>query len=410
MPDPTSSTVFLARQPIFDADARVVAYELLFRAGNVDYAQVGNADEATAQVMVNSFLEIGLDLLVGEQPAFINVTRGFLLGEHLRALPPERVVLEILEDVQVDPALIRAVEELAVAGYRVALDDFVFQESLRPLVELAEFIKLDVRAQDRDSIARQVELLRHYPARLLAEKVETQEEFAHFRGLGFDYFQGYFLSRPTLFQATTIPQNRLAVVQLMAKVQDPGLTATDLEQVIARDLGLSYKLLRYINSAFFALPRKVDSIHHALIYLGHKAIQRWAMLLALSNLDDKPRALLHNSLFRAHMCEQLAEGLGFTEPTAGFTVGLFSNLDALMDRPMAELLEQLPLSEAVTHALLRREGVLGRALACTEAYERGTWDQLHCTELAIPFLRRAYLESLAWADRAAAAIPAAAPR
>ncbi|MFN2337829.1 MAG: EAL and HDOD domain-containing protein, partial [Gammaproteobacteria bacterium] len=339
--------IFIGRQPIFDRELKLYAYELLFRSGMANHAGQFDGDQATSQVIVNVFMELGLDQIVGPHWAFINMTRAFIIASAPLPFPRDRVVLELLEDIRPDPEVIEGLRGFTDQGYQVALDDFIYHESLRPLVELAHIVKIDLMAVPREDLARHVEQLRQHQVKLLAEKIETEEEFEYCKGLGFDYFQGYFLSRPSVVQGSQLPPNRLAVLQLLAKVQDPNSDARDLELLISQDVALSYKLLRYINSAFFAFPKEIDSIRQAVVYLGMRAIKTWVSLLAVAGLGDKPVELVPQAMQRARMCELLARTARRPNPESYFTVGLFSLLEALMEAPLAQILEALPFSEEI---------------------------------------------------------------
>jgi EAL and modified HD-GYP domain-containing signal transduction protein len=392
--------IFVGRQPIFDRDSNLYAYELLFRDGAQNSAGVLDGDQATSQVIINVFLEIGLDRIVGPHRAFINLTRRFFTDQESLPLPAERVVLEVLEDVPSDPEVIAGLSAYVRDGYLVALDDFVFDESLRPLIELAHIIKIDLKAFSRSGLEEQVQLLRAWDVKLLAEKVETEEEFDYCRRLGFDYFQGFFLSRPNIVQGAQLPPNRLGVLQLLAKLQDPTAEASDLEEIIGHDVALSYKLLRYLNSAFFALPREVESLRAAVIYLGTQTIQRWASLLLLARLAERPSELMSQSLQRAKMCEVLAKLANRLHSDSYFTVGLFSLLDAVMRVPFQEIVEALPLTIEVHDALLRFQGPYGEALTSVIAYEQGYFRESQFADLTPAQMTEAYLESVSWASHA----------
>src|SRR5262244_1494198 len=255
--------VFVGRQPIYTPQLDVFAYELLFRRGEMQHADVTDGNQATAHVLVNTFLELGLDTLVGSKRAFVNLTRDFLLQDYSLVFPADRVALEVLEDVAVDTDLLEALRNLSAQGYTIALDDFFYQEHLRPLVELADIIKIDVLASGRTTVAEQVELLRQYDVQLLAEKVETQDDFTYYNTLGFEYFQGYFFCRPDVVKGQRLPTNRLIILELLAKLQNPGTTFRELEALISRDVSLSYKVLRAANAAMFTRARKVESIQQA---------------------------------------------------------------------------------------------------------------------------------------------------
>lgn len=400
--------IYIGRQPIFDRDLKVYAYELLFRSGTLNQAAPTDApfdgDRATSQVIVNAFIEIGLDRIVGNQCAFINLTRSFITAAAPLPFPHDRVVLEILEDVEPDAEVLAGLRALTGQGYRVALDDFVFREDRQALLELAHIVKIDLRAVPHEDLPTQVALLHRHDLRLVAEKVETREDFEYCRELGFHYFQGYFLSRPNIIQGRQLPPNRLAVLQLLARLQDPQADAGDIERLIAQDVALSYKLLRYINSAFFSLPRKIESIRQAVIYLGSRAIRTWVTLLVVAGLDNKPAALVSLAMQRARMCELLAQHAQRPQPEAYFTVGLFSLLEALIDAPLETILDTLPFTDDIRNALLRQEGPYGEALACAIAYERGSFPQARFGGLGPTEMTDIYLAAAHWAEQSANAL------
>ncbi|HHJ13700.1 MAG TPA: EAL domain-containing protein [Gammaproteobacteria bacterium] len=400
MPDNSTSdhAIFIGRQPIYDRDGGLYAYELLFRSAHNDKAHVIDGDRATSEVIINTFMEIGLDRIVGDRLAFINLTRSFFVDETTISLPRDRVVLELLEDIEVDETLIAGVRRLAREGYRIALDDFIYHESLQPLVELADVIKIDIQALDRAQIRQHVEQLRPQNLQLLAEKVETREDYDFCHALGFDYFQGYFFAEPKIIQGQRLPNNRLAVLQLLARLQAPDVDADELESLIGRDLAFSYRILRYVNSAALAQAREIESIRQAVVILGLRAIRAWATLLAMSNIDDKPLELVITAMIRARMAENLARATGAPDPDSYFTVGLFSALDALMDNSMEEILTQLPLASHIARALLAHEGPHGQVLACVLAYERGKWNALRCDSLDGDRIREAYLDAVQWTN------------
>jgi EAL and modified HD-GYP domain-containing signal transduction protein len=388
--------VYVGRQPIYDRQLEVYAYELLFRSGEVNQARVMDGDQATSQVILNTFMEIGLETIVGPKLAFINLTRDFILQDYSFVFPAGRVVMEVLEDIPVDTELLTAVRRLSTQGYLIALDDFIYHERLQPLVELADIIKVDILALDQRALQEHVATLRQYKVKLLAEKVETQDHFKYCRDLGFDYFQGYFFCKPEVIRGQRVPANRMTTLQLLVKLQDPETDFAELEAIISRDVSLSYKLLRVVNSAFYAMPQKVDSLRHALLRLGTRQIATWISLILLSRIDDKPHELMVTAMVRAKMCELLAQALKHPNKDRFFTVGLFSALDALMNSPMEEILISLPLSNDITSALLHNVGVLGDALRCVLAYERGDWEAVNCYGVDGSTITEAYLQAITW--------------
>ncbi|MDT7041401.1 EAL and HDOD domain-containing protein [Candidatus Nitronereus thalassa] len=394
--DVDAHVAFVGRQPIYGRSLDVFAYELLFRNNEVNRASFTDGDAATAQVMLNTFVEIGLDSIVDHHLAFINLTRDFVLGGYCMALPKDRVVLEVLENMGMDHELMEALRRLSTLGYRIALDDFVYHDSLKPLVELADIIKVDVLQLDKKTVSDHVEILREYPVKLLAEKVETYEEFEFCCDLGFDYFQGYFFCKPKVISAKPMPANRMAVLALLTKLQEPTLGLSQLERMIQKDLSLGAQVLRYINAAYFEMPKYIDSLDQAISMVGTNRLRTWASLLMLTRIEDKPVELLVTGIVRARMCEQLALAHHVQEVDHYFTVGLFSILDGLLDQPMNDIISILPLDTDIRKALLKQEGVLGRTLECVLAYERGDWDTVLCHGVEVETVKAAYLESISW--------------
>lgn len=391
----------VARQPICERNQKTFGYELLFRhhsSSDSGEAVIHNADQATAQVIVNSFFEIGLDRMVGASNAFINVTKEFILGNHCRSLPKERVIIEILEDTIPDADLLRSLDVLTKEGYRFALDDFAYQEQLLPLLPYCSIVKVDLRQAGRDRMESEIASLREYPVMLLAEKVETMEEFEFCQKAGFEYFQGYYFCRPNLVSTAKLPLNRLNVCRLVAKLQQPDIQTSEVEKMIGEDVALSYRLLRYINSAALSLPRKIESINHAVRLVGINKIRMLTNLAMLSSMDDKPRELMVTSLVRARMCQLLANSNACRSEESAFTVGLFSALDAFLDCTMEKALQLLPLADDICNALLSRKGALGRVLEMVLAYEQGDWATLDRMNADTRSLRDAYLQSLDWGE------------
>lgn len=388
-------TFYLARQPIYDSGLRVAGYELLFRGGQVESAQFSNGDHATSEVITSSVVDIGLNNLVGSHPAFINATTGFLSGE----LPlPElkgQIVLEVLEDITVDAALVRRLGELSRAGYRVALDDFVLKPGREPLLKVADYVKLDVCALDDAELAEHVARIRPHHARLIAEKVETHDMMARCQELGFDMYQGFFFCRPRLISGKRPEANRLAVLQLITRLQDPEAGMDELERLVTCDPALSYRLLKYINSAYCGMPVEVTSIRQALVLVGTTMVRSWATLLLLSRLSDgKPSELIVTALVRARMCELLGADDGERDDNQYFTVGLLSVLDALLDLPMEEVVDGLPFDNEVCVALSAHAGRLGSTLARVVDYEQNLVSPMDVD----PALTDAYVQALAWAS------------
>lgn len=393
------SEAFIGRQPIFDDKLNVYGYELLFRQSNTDQAAVTNGDQATSQVVLNTFVEMGLDKIVGNHLAFINFTRNFILKDTPLLLPKERVVIEILEDEVVDEDFIQGVKRLAKDGYRIALDDFCFDGKWAPLISTVDLFKVDVLALgqlDMSEVKRQVHKLFTYGKKILAEKIETREDFETFKKMGFDYFQGYFLCRPTVVSQACLSTNRLATLRLVGALQKPDIDVDEVESLIREDVSLTFKLLRYINSAFFALSEEISSVRQAVVYLGAAPVKRWAMLLAMAGMSDQPQELMRLALVRGSFCELLCVKAGGENPESYFIVGLFSLLDAILGTPLPDLLKELPLSAEVVAALSNQEGSMGEALKCTLAYEQCEWSDVRFEALDMSALAEVYLDAVQW--------------
>ncbi|SFD02016.1 EAL and modified HD-GYP domain-containing signal transduction protein [Thiohalospira halophila DSM 15071] len=394
---------FIARQAIYDPHQEVRGYELLARSNAQENANTLPGERATASVLVNAFTEIGLDGLVGEQPAWINLTRDFIGNDLLAGLPRRRIVLELLENIEVDRPLLNQVRRLKAAGSRIALDDFFYRPELEPLIELADVVKVDIRPLEWETVRDHAERLQDAGVTLLAEKVETPEEFSACKEMGFHLYQGFFFCRPKLIQGRRMPANRSVVLQLLAQLEEPETSVNDLERTIRNDVALSYRLLRYLNSAAFMLRQRIETVRRAIVMLGLDRIRHWARILALSHVDDKPSELLRIALIRARMCELKAqhEGLG-EEADTYFTIGLFSTLDALLDMTLEDIVASLPLSERVGNALLHHQGDLGRTLACVIHYERAEWECVTEGCQWQPRIKDDYLDAITWADQLSA--------
>ncbi|KAF0193117.1 MAG: putative signal transduction protein containing EAL and modified HD-GYP domain [Gammaproteobacteria bacterium] len=391
------NNIFIGRQPIYDQDLQVHAYELLYRDSSANAATHTDDDMATAQVVVNAFMDFGLDRIVGDHQAFINMPRSYLVGDLPLPFPPEQVVLEILETTPIDARLIKAVRELAERGFTIALDDFIYHDKLKPLVEISDIIKIDFMQLSPDEIRDHLVILKDHKVKLLAEKLETPGDFKLAADLGFDYFQGFFFCKPNVVESRTITPNRLAILQLLAALQNPDAGIADVEKIISTDVSLSYKVLRYLNSALYSLPRKIESIRHAIVYVGLPTIKNWFSLVALSKIDDKPQELVATALVRARMCELMAPKEKSAEMF--FTVGLLSVLDALLDQPMPQIMRQLPLAVETKTALLNHTGPAGHALACVLAYERCEWEKLEAVSRSVD-LTKLFVEAVDWANAA----------
>ena len=399
-----SMKAYVARQPIFNRKKRVKAYELLFRDGLLNSFPRSHREYATSRLLSDSFMTIGIERLAGGRKAFINFTGDLLTDGIPFMFPADKIVVEVLEDVKIRKEVIEACCELVDEGYEIALDDFNYSPSLEPLFPLASVIKIDFRATPNDLIKLYVEKLSGFSVKFLAEKVETYEEFQTALTMGFDYFQGYFFSKPQVISQKDISPSRLNLLRIMAEVNKEDFKFEELEKLIRRDVSISYKLLRYINSAYFRRLKEISSIKQAIILLGEMGIRRFLSLITMSRLaSDKPDELIRTSIIRARLCEQLGKlSPADVDTSELFTLGLFSLIDALLDNHMENVMEDLPLSQSIKAALIERKGKLAGFLELTKAYEAGQWEKvvnlaegLGISEEKIP---EYYLDAVTWAD------------
>ncbi len=395
----------VARQPIYDNALTVVAYELLYRQSAVALkVHVTDPQHATLRVIANAALEIGLDRLAGGLPVHINFPRELLVGDQLLPLRAERVVIEVLKDVPADAQVMGAISALRARGHRVALDDYSPRRSDRALLDVADIVKVAISQEPPDELPRTVRELKGRGLQLIAEEVETLEQYERCLALGFDAFQGNFLQHPQTFLARRVPSNRLTALRLVAALTRTDDSIEEIERLVAQDISMSYHVLRCINSSYYNLSRKVDSIRQAIVILGLDALRQLCTLVSLQGLDDRPPSLFVHAMTRARMCEQLGRVAGARDTGPYFITGLFSMLNVLTGIPTAELVEELRFATTVARALVAGEGELGAALRCIRAYERGRWRDVAYGGLALNVIRAAYVDAVFWAEEARALI------
>jgi EAL and modified HD-GYP domain-containing signal transduction protein len=397
------SLLAIARQPIVDAALRVTAYELFFRApGTRDATSIADSlDLASSRLMLSGFVDGGPEDIVDGKLAFINVTQDVLSSGAAALLPRELVVLEVPYD-GASTNLGQIMASVVKDGFRLALDNFAWQESANELLPHCAYAKLNVRSLSREAIRENVErLAKNRHLSIVAACVESREEFEFCRGLGIQEFQGYFMCRPTVVARRDLPGPRLGVMRLLSEIWNSEADKGNLERIIRQDATLTYRLIRVANSPYYNRGSVIRSVKHALSILGLDGTRQWISLLSMSQMDDKPHELLAMSLLRARMCESLGRMVGDRDLEGFFLVGLFSALDALMDQPMADLVERLNLNPIISDALLHHSlpdggGVRGRALACVLAQEQGKWDEVKFMAASLRDIQACYLEAIRW--------------
>ena len=388
----TAPECYLGRQPIYDGRREIRAFELLYRRNIADGgARIPNGDQASAEVLLEAFLEIGLSKVSPEQPVFINHTTGLLAVNPI--VPPDRCVIEVLEDVPVNSETIASLERLKRLGYRIALDDFVYSDAWLPFLRLAHYVKLDLRGLSATEFRRQVKLLKGFRLKIVAEKVESEEEFQRAKALGCDLFQGYYLRKPEVLRGRRIPANRLSALSLLSECMDSDQSARAIAAVIARDATLIYGLLRLANSALYGRRQQIRSAVQAVSVLGMDSVLRWASLLVLSGYDDCPIGYLGFALQRARACEIVAKAYG-CEAQSAYMAGLLSTLDSILNAPLADIIQPLPLDAQFKRAILQREGELGAVLDTILGYEAGHFDTATRHGISIQRVQNAFWEAV----------------
>lgn len=412
-PGASAPQLFVARQPIFLSDRKLAAYELLFRTSAANVFPVGvDPDKASIDIIGHAMGVFGLDALLGPHAgAYINVTRRVMMEAVYACLPQDRFVLELLETLRPDSELIGACQSAKQAGYKLALDDFAEQPELAGFLPHVDVIKVDFRLAKSDARKRIARRFAGSAVRLLAEKVETEAELKEASALGYTHFQGYFFCKPEMVSRHDVPVSKLVYLQFMAELNRPNLDFGRLERVIKQDVALSLKLMRYLKSAAFGWRSEITSIKHALGLLGERPFRRWASVLALAVLSsDRPPELLALSLARARFCELLGAEIGLSARALDlFLLGLFSLMDAVVQRPLADLLSEVSLATDLIEALTPggKASRMRSALELAVAYERADWAQVDqwCAQLgaAPDRLPKVYAEAVSWAASAAQA-------
>jgi c-di-GMP-related signal transduction protein len=363
----------IARQPIFTQNKRLYAYELLYRGNGEWNLSNTEGSRATSSLLSSTFLTEGIEKVTGTKPCFINFTQELLLKNIHSSFPKNRLVIEILEDVEPTTEVVEACEKMVNEGYTLALDDFIYKPKFDPLIRLASIIKVDFKLTPVDTLEKMMyQLSRFDHLKFLAEKVETYEEFEKSLKLGFSYFQGYFFSVPEEIQTKELTSVKINLLRLLAEVSQKKTTIQRLEEIVSADVAITYKLLRFLNSAHFYLLEKVESVSRAITFLGAKRFRRFVMLVLISEIaTDKPEELVRLAVVRAKFCELLASnGIFKKHSNELFLLGLFSLIDAMLDKPIKELLEGLPLRDDVITAIVDNTGPYAPVLDAVKNYER----------------------------------------
>ena len=405
---------FLARQPIFTTNRIVYGYELLFRSGPDNFYSASTPDFAAAS-STDSLLLFGIERFTDGRRAFINCTREFLIRDYPSLLPRDRIVVEVLETVHVDEEVVAACRRLKEGGYLIALDDYVDTPNLRALVPFADFLKIDLSATAPAEQERLVAAFRPAGIALLAERVETYEDFQRTLGWGYTYFQGYFFSRPQMLRRHDIPAYKLQYLRVLQAANQPQMNLRAVADRIKEESSLSYRLLRYLNSPAFPLLAEVRSIPHALSLLGEAGIRRWVSLVAVACMGEgKPVELVMLPLIRARFLELLAAPAGMASSANDlFLLGLLSVLDAILDMKMADILREITVEDEIRRALLGERNRFHGLFQIALLYERGDWEGVHAAAVGVSIAESSipdlFLQSVEWARAVLSGQPASDP-
>lgn len=399
----SGTDIFLARQPIFDKDENIHGYELLYRSGCSNVFDGMPGDRATSTVFINAFQNIGIENITTGKPAFVNFTEKLILDELATLVPNHLLVVEILGGMKLDREIIKKCRNLKEMGYRIALDDYQGMQGDEPLLGLVDIVKVDFLLVGREGIRDVLTRLEGLPVKRLAEKVETREEFEYLRGLGFDYFQGYFFSKPEILTARRILPLKASHLQLIKLISRKGdLDFEKIEEVVARDLSLTYNLLKLVNSVVFGFRSKIKRIGQALVILGEKELKKWIYMMVLYELgQDRPDELSRLSLIRARFMELIAIETKYRNMSEDlFLAGFFSLLDVILKRPLEEILTEIKVSDLVRETLLNGGGELNDLYKMAICYEKGEWDRALAfaqkLDINSLLIAHSYIDALKW--------------
>jgi EAL and modified HD-GYP domain-containing signal transduction protein len=399
---------YVARQAIYNVEKRVFAYELLFRDGDSNCFPDMSPDEATSSMIANSHLTVGIEDITFKKPAFINFHKDTLLYRFPSTLDPLSVVIEIVETVEVNDELVQACKHIRDLGYQLALDDYDFAPRWDVFLPFIDFIKVEVEEIEKQGAAAiaKIQILNARGIKIIAEKVETHEQFERFKAMGVKLFQGYFLARPELIRHRDLNASLNSVTKLVSLSNSPNFDTKEVIKVIEKDVGLAYKLMRFINNPMINKRQKIESLQHAINYMGHVEIKKFIALLALANMrGEKPTELLIQSLVRARFCSLMSIELELPEnPPTSFLLGLFSMLDALLDQSMENLVGKLPVGQELRDALCKKniDSTMGLQMRACFAFEEANWDEIDYIALQFELtgerLYTLYYEAMHWAQ------------
>lgn len=394
--------IFIARQPVFDAKNRTIGYELLFRSGNNNIYDSKDGDNATLDVLKNSFYILGIDKVIEGKKAFINFTEKLLKEDILSVLPPDKVIVEILEDINPSEEIVSICKNLKKKGYLLALDDFIFHPNYKDILKYIDIIKVDFRITKGIERKNIIKRINSSKIKFLAEKVETVEEFNEAISYGYSYFQGYYFSKPIIMADKDIPKNKYTSLKILNYLNEGNVDFDKLEKLILGDVSISYKVLKLMNSSAFGFKGKISSVKQAISLIGETEARKWLYIVLMADIsNDKPTEVLIYALVRAKFSEIIANTLGNNHNSYyAYLTGMFSLLDTILDKPLEEILSEMYIPNEVKGALLREKNYLKDILDLTISYEKCQWDDVivNSNRLGIECgeVTNAYIQSVKW--------------
>jgi len=392
-----NSQVLLVRQPIFDHGQRVVGYELL-GSGSATDLNLMQADDSGELILsvYTTLSEHGEEKRV---PGFVSIPETMILDDELPQLPARQVVMQVYSSEATRPQLQVKLKNLVADGYRIALHVEKLTKSLVPLLDIVQIARVDVSTKSAEEIAKWVKALRQHKVAVMAVQIASMEQLGECIEAGCKLFEGSFLSKPKVVKGRKINANEVALMQLIQSLQKPNVKPEEIEQLVMRDPVLTYKLLRIVNSAAYSLVRKVESIAEAVVMLGMEQVKKWATLIAATSHREKPEELSRALLIRGRMCELIAEGMKYPNPSGFFMAGMMSGFHLMLDITPEELMDQIALGEDIQQAVRDRAGIMGSTITHAIAYESGDWDQLPA-DFDSALFESAYRQSLQWTKEA----------
>jgi EAL and modified HD-GYP domain-containing signal transduction protein len=377
--------IFVGRQPILNLDGDIFAYELLYRNSRDNFFPGVDSDTATIGLLVNTFLSIGIEKVAGKRVAFINFSGELLAQDIFTSLKPDRIVIEILENVEITPSLLTKMRLLKAEGFKLALDDFILQEQYMVHTELFDIVDIVKVDYINTTVAQRLEIetfIKKYPdISLLAEKIETEQQYKEAEKVGYKLFQGYFFAKPEIISGIEIPSNIGLHFQIIELFNEESPCIDEIANLIMHDMSLSYKLLRFINTLGFGIPKRISSIKQAIVTIGLQETNKWMLVLTLHEMGQgqgkgRIKALVDYSLTRAKMCELLAKREGKKNAEEYFLAGMFSLINVIMKRDWDDILKHIPLSDVVARTLKGEQTEITVSLQLAEAIERLNWKRI----------------------------------